>query len=89
MVPVKKMAAMIPGIGSTLSSAIDAYSTSFEKGLGKSMEGLTDKQKKAKKNFMGMSAATKVVGLAIATYIGKNLFSCYAEYGWWSHGCSQ
>ena len=34
MAPVKKMAAMIPGIGSTLSSAIDAYSTSFEKGLG-------------------------------------------------------
>jgi hypothetical protein len=81
MVPVKKMAAMIPGIGSTLSSAIDAYSTSFEKGLGKSMEGLTDKQKKAKKNFMGMSAATKVVGLAIATYIGKNLFAAMQSMG--------
>jgi len=81
MAPWKKFASMVPGIGSTLSAGIDAYSDSFKKGLGESMKHLSEDQQLVIKKQKGMTAGFKVVGLAIATYIGKNLLSAMQSTG--------
>ena len=81
MAPWKKFASMVPGIGSTLSAGIDAYSDSFKKGLGESMQHLGEDQQLVIKKQKSMTAGFKVVGLAIATYIGKNLLSAMQSTG--------
>ncbi len=81
MKPIKKFAAMIPVIGSTLSQAASAYSETFEKELGTTYGKMSKKQAAAKKKMLGMASAVKVVGLAIATYIGKNLLSAMQGTG--------
>ena len=74
MAPLKKISSMIPGIGSTLSSAFDASDEAFKKGLSTQLD---ESQKKTTR----LSAGFKVVGLAIATYIGKNLLSAMQSTG--------
>ena len=74
MAPLKKIAGMIPGIGSTLSSAFDASDEAFKKGLSGQLD---ESQKKTTR----LSAGFKVVGLAIATYIGKNLLQSMQGMG--------
>jgi len=74
MAPLKKIGALIPGIGSTLSSAFDASDEAFKKGLSTQLD---ESQKKTTR----LSAGFKVVGLAIATYIGKNLLSAMQSTG--------
>ena len=74
MAPLKKIAGMIPGIGSILSSAFDASDEAFKKGLSGQLD---ESQKKTTR----LSAGFKVVGLAITTYIGKNLLSAMQSTG--------
>ena len=74
MAPLKKWSSMIPGIGSTLVSAFDASDEAFKKGLSGQLD---ESQKKTTR----LGAGFKVVGLAIATYIGKNLLSAMQSTG--------
>ena len=74
MAPLKKWSSMIPGIGSTLVSAFDASDEAFKKGLSGQLD---ESQKKTTR----LSAGFKVVGLAITTYIGKNLLSAMQSTG--------
>ena len=74
MAPIKKYTSMIPGIGSTLTAAFDASDEAFKKGLS---DPLDETQKKTSR----LGAGFKVVGLAIATYVGKNLFESMQSMG--------
>ena len=74
MAPIKKYTSMIPGIGSTLTKAFDASDEAFKKGLSKPLD-------ETEKQTTRLGAGFKVVGLAIATYIGKNLLSAMQSTG--------
>ena len=74
MSPIKKITSMIPGIGSTLTAGIEASEDAFKKGLSGQLD---ESQKKTTR----LSAGFKVVGLAITTYIGKNLLSAMQSTG--------
>ena len=72
--PIKSVVGMIPGIGSTLSEAMDKSGEAYEEGIGKGLSGAELQTKK-------LGAGFKVVGLAIAAYIGKNLLQSMQSMG--------
>ena len=70
----KSFLSIIPGIGDSLGGALDKAGEIYEEGLGESLAG-------APKSFSVLKGAAKGAGLAIATYIGKNLFESMQSMG--------
>jgi len=70
----KSFLSVIPGIGDSLGGALDKAGEIYEEGLGESLAG-------APKSFSALKGAAKGAGLAIATYIGKNLFESMQSMG--------
>ena len=70
----KSFLSIIPGIGDSLGGALDKAGEIWEEGLGEDLAGTP-------KSFDRMKGAAKGAGLAIATYLSKNVLGAMQDMG--------